>query len=520
MASSINQSAAMLINWLTTSPVQDGKPRRSSNSPGLDGISAMLTLYQEAVRSLLSQSDYPGVSAEELELFKNQFRTSAFTCRLNSCPRATLGFESEKLRLEHEMAHVRRFRCTFPGCKYPPFVSAQSLTNHSNKYHNPNPPRKSIRRVGHIPMTRSGNAAGLTTQSRNSSILSSLQDSGDQSDQRSTRELHHTTPHPSSPQVPGHHSVAAQDQSQLTLQTHLLSDAANVGNSLGELDPSSLPQHLKREGNDWFAVFNPRVQRVLDVDLVHTLTHQSMVCCVRFSLDGRFVATSCKQSAQIFDVNTGNMVALLQDSSLPEDGDLYIRSVCFSPDGKYLATGAEDGVIRVSSSSSLFLKQVLIAIRSGIFKTVQSNFNLPYMIKISPRSTLPATVVGSLQGVATAPCSCGTLRQTSECCTCPSTMVLAQLQSLQTTAMLRQDRWTGAFVCGIRTPASSSSGSGASKVTWTVSTRWLLLQMAETLSAVVWTRRSRCGSSPPQPESTLAKLQEPASALGLSRATR
>ena len=119
----------------------------------------MLTLYQEAVRSLLSQSDYPGVSAEELELFKNQFRTSAFTCRLNSCPRATLGFESEKLRLEHEMAHARRFRCTFPGCKYPPFVSAQSLTNHLNKYHNPNPPRKSIRQVGHIPTTRSGNAA-------------------------------------------------------------------------------------------------------------------------------------------------------------------------------------------------------------------------------------------------------------------------------------------------------------------------------------------------------------------------
>src|SRR5579871_1584664 len=144
----------MLINWLTMNPVQDDKPQHLSNSPGLGGVSAMLTSYQEAVKSLLSQSDYPGVSAEELELFKNQFRTSAFTCRLNSCPRATLGFESKKLRLEHEMAHVRRFRCTFPGCKYPPFVSAQSLTNHLNKYHNPNPPRKSIRQVGHISTTR------------------------------------------------------------------------------------------------------------------------------------------------------------------------------------------------------------------------------------------------------------------------------------------------------------------------------------------------------------------------------
>lgn len=29
-------------------------------------------------------------------------------------------------------------------------------------------------------------------------------------------------------------------------------------------------------------------------------------------------------------------------------GDLYIRSICFSPDGKFLATGAEDRQIRVS----------------------------------------------------------------------------------------------------------------------------------------------------------------------------
>jgi glucose repression regulatory protein TUP1 len=166
-----------------------------------------------------------------------------------------------------------------------------------------------------------------------------------------------------------------------------------MGNSLGELDPDRLPQHLKREGNDWFAVFNPRVQRVLDIDLVLTLTHQNVVSCVCFSLDGRFVATGCERSAQIFDVDTGSMVALLQDSSLLKDGDLYICSVCFSPDGKYLATGAEDGVVRVSSSSSLFPEQVLIAIRSGIFKTAQSNMNLPDMTKLSTRSTLLATVV-------------------------------------------------------------------------------------------------------------------------------
>jgi glucose repression regulatory protein TUP1 len=104
----------------------------------------------------------------------------------------------------------------------------------------------------------------------------------------------------------------------------------------------------KKEGSDWFALFNPRVPRLLDVDLVHTLDHNSVVCCVRFSQDGKYIATGCNRSAQIFDVNTGQRVSLLMDESVDRDGDLYIRSVCFSPDGRYLATGAEDKQIRVS----------------------------------------------------------------------------------------------------------------------------------------------------------------------------
>ncbi|KAL8710492.1 MAG: hypothetical protein Q9220_004924 [cf. Caloplaca sp. 1 TL-2023] len=118
-------------------------------------------------------------------------------------------------------------------------------------------------------------------------------------------------------------------------------------NNLADLDVDSLRPEQKREGSDWFAVFNPRIPRVLDVDLVHTLTHDSVVCCVRFSHDGRYVATGCNRSAQIFEVNSGSQVTKLQDESVDKDGDLYIRSVCFSPDGKYLATGAEDKQIRV-----------------------------------------------------------------------------------------------------------------------------------------------------------------------------
>ncbi|EHK42609.1 hypothetical protein TRIATDRAFT_224424, partial [Trichoderma atroviride IMI 206040] len=119
----------------------------SQASLALCGISDMLAVYQETVRSILDQSDHPGISSEELELFKSQFRASAYTCRLKSCPRATLGFETDKARLDHEIAHVRKFRCTFPDCHFPPFLSAQALKGHTNKYHNPNPAPKSIRNI-------------------------------------------------------------------------------------------------------------------------------------------------------------------------------------------------------------------------------------------------------------------------------------------------------------------------------------------------------------------------------------
>ena len=108
----------------------------------------------------------------------------------------------------------------------------------------------------------------------------------------------------------------------------------NVGNVLADLNPEELPDHLKRMSSDgeWHAVFNPNVPRVLDITLLHNLPHNSVVCCVRFSNDGKYVATGCNRSAQIFDARDGTKVCELQDDNVADkDGDLYIRSVCFSP---------------------------------------------------------------------------------------------------------------------------------------------------------------------------------------------
>lgn len=129
-----------------------------------------------------------------------------------------------------------------------------------------------------------------------------------------------------------------------------------IGNTLSEYEPDKLPAAYKRVADDWHAIFNPRVQRKIDVDLLHTLQHESVVCCVRFSHDGNYVATGCNKSAQIFEVNTGEEICKLIDATADmANNDLYIRSVCFSPDGRYLATGAEDKLIRVSRAAFSFM---------------------------------------------------------------------------------------------------------------------------------------------------------------------
>lgn len=186
--------------------------------------------------------------------------------------------------------------------------------------------------------------------------------------------------------------------------------ASAVGNSLGDLEVDNVAPHNKKTGNDWYAIFNPQVQRVLDVDLVHSLNHESVVCCVRFSHDGKYVATGCNRSAQIFDVQTGEKVCVLEDHNASDmSADLYIRSVCFSPDGRYLATGAEDKLIRVSTSLNHQGIMTLMLYRSGISKLELSETTSQVTSKIFTHWTLHVTVAPSPLAVATGQSAYGIL---------------------------------------------------------------------------------------------------------------
>ncbi|OBA21004.1 WD40 repeat-like protein [Metschnikowia bicuspidata var. bicuspidata NRRL YB-4993] len=126
---------------------------------------------------------------------------------------------------------------------------------------------------------------------------------------------------------------------------------------LSDLDFVKANPDFKKQSPEFYVLYNPALKRELDVDLMQSLDHLSVVCCVKFSKNGEFIATGCNKTTQVFDVKTGALVAKLIDdnnsangsanSAANANGDLYIRSVCFSPDGKLLATGAEDKLIRI-----------------------------------------------------------------------------------------------------------------------------------------------------------------------------
>ncbi|OSX78135.1 hypothetical protein BU14_0120s0018 [Porphyra umbilicalis] len=99
------------------------------------------------------------------------------------------------------------------------------------------------------------------------------------------------------------------------------------------------------------------------VTLHNSFVHDSVVCCVRYSFDGQYLATGSNRCAHIFEAASGQRVAAFDredgvgggggggggddDGTGGSGADSYVRAVCFTPDGESLVTGAEDHVVKV-----------------------------------------------------------------------------------------------------------------------------------------------------------------------------
>lgn len=112
------------------------------------------------------------------------------------------------------------------------------------------------------------------------------------------------------------------------------------------------PQYKITVQDDWYALFNPHVQRRFNVELHYAIKLENIVCCVCFSPDGRYLAAASHQTVKVYDAQSRRHVADFVENHTSYDNieESFIRSICFSKDGSHIATASEDNVIRVSDS--------------------------------------------------------------------------------------------------------------------------------------------------------------------------
>lgn len=159
----------------------------------------------------------------------------------------------------------------------------------------------------------------------------------------------HHPPVQSHPPPPPPHPSSASSQPPLPSALSRKQPTSGSGTIASSSSASgSLVPPPETGGFDWLVVYNPKAARSINIDLLHTIAHENVVCCVRFSLDGRYLATGSNRTATIVDVKSGERTASLSDvEGVAQDVDQYVRSVSFSPDGRHLVTGSEDQIVRI-----------------------------------------------------------------------------------------------------------------------------------------------------------------------------
>ncbi|KAJ9638045.1 general transcription repressor [Knufia peltigerae] len=114
--------------------------------------------------------------------------------------------------------------------------------------------------------------------------------------------------------------------------------------------PPRLPRH-------WSIDTPPSSEKAPRLTLVHDIAMSSILTGVRFSPDGRYLAVAGQAVAWLVDLDDVSKMFELPHSG-SDHADLYVRSICFSSDGKSLATAFEDDIVRLWDVDNLKLKHV------------------------------------------------------------------------------------------------------------------------------------------------------------------
>jgi len=103
------------------------------------------------------------------------------------------------------------------------------------------------------------------------------------------------------------------------------------------------------------------IREVLTQRLWRQTTDGAMVLGLRFSPDGRYLASSCSdRPARILDVGTGKTARILDD-----DGR-FVRDLIFLDKAQILATAGDEGLVRLRNTRDWTVKRVLAGHAGGI----------------------------------------------------------------------------------------------------------------------------------------------------------